>query len=207
MNNDKVDDFATLAALYALGHLEGEEHTAFEALLRERQGPAADRLDDFRRVAETLAWGIPPREPPPTLRERLLERVRQERQPQPDPARINLAPGILLVLAEQLAWRETGVAGIQYKPLFVDAQRRYASSLVTMAPGATYPRHRHAQTEELFLLSGDMRLDGHVLHSGDYCRAEAGTQHEPLSTETGCTFIALASLHDEFIAERPERGV
>ena len=58
MNNDKVDNFATLAALYALGHLEGEEHTAFEALLRERQGPAADRLDGFRQVVTAEFPGI-----------------------------------------------------------------------------------------------------------------------------------------------------
>ncbi len=131
----------------------------------------------------------------------MLERARQEPSPQSDLARIDLAPGILLVRAGRLAWRETGVAGIRYKPLFVDARRRYASSLVTMAPGATYPRHRHAQTEELFMLAGDMRLDGHVLQSGDYCRAEAGTRHEPLSTETGCTFVALAALGDEWLPE------
>lgn len=207
MNSDQTDDLATLAALYALGHLEGGERATFETLLRERQEPATDPLDRFRGVVDALAWGAPPKEPPPTLRERLLEQARQESSPRSDLARIDLAPGILLVRAGHLAWRETGVAGIRYKPLFVDARRRYASSLVTMAPGTTYPRHRHAQAEELFLLAGDMRLDGHVLQSGDYCRAEAGTQHEPLTTETGCTFIALASLHDEFIAERPERGV
>ena len=152
-------------------------------------------------MAAALAWGAPPEEPPPTLRDRLLERVRQEPSPRPEPARIDLSPGILLVRAGRLAWRETGVPGIRYKPLFVDARRRYASSLVTMAPGTTYPRHRHAQTEELFMLAGDMRLDGHLLQSGDYCRAEAGTQHESLSTETGCTFVALAALGDEWLPE------
>ena len=57
MNSDQTHDLATLAALYALGHLEGEERATFEALLRERQGPAADRLDRDFHLALVEACG------------------------------------------------------------------------------------------------------------------------------------------------------
>lgn len=203
MNDDSAYDLETQAALYALGHLQGEERLAFEEALRKGQGGAAAHLSKFKRVAAALAWGITStQEPPSELRARLVDRLHQERRSSPySPGRVALAPGITLVLAEQLAWRPTSVPGVQCKPLFVDPERRYASSLVMMAPGTTYPRHRHAQTEELFMLSGDIRVGGHMLRCGDYCRSEAGTCHETLYTETGCTFIALASLDDELFPE------
>ncbi len=199
MTDESVAELETLAALYALGHLHGDERATFEASLRDPQSPVAAYLRKFQQVAAALSWGSP-KEPPPGLRARLLERVREEGPPPPPASgRITLAPGLLLVLAERLTWQESGVPGVCYKPLFVDPQRRYASSLVTMVPGTTFPRHRHAQVEELFMLSGDIQVDGYQLQPGDYCRAEAGTLHEALHTETGCTFIALASLDDEYL--------
>lgn len=203
MTHRSDDELETLAALYALGHLQGEELSSFEALLQDPHSTATDRFREYQQVVTALSESTA-KEPPQGLRARLLEQVRQEgRSPAPASGRITLSPGILLVLSEKLAWQETGVPGIRYKPLFVDKQRRYASSLVTMAPGTTCPRHRHAQVEELFMLSGDVQLDGYRLQPGDYCRAEAGTLHDALHTEQGCTFIALASLDDEYL---PEEG-
>jgi hypothetical protein len=54
--------------------------------------------------------------------------------------------------------------------------------------------------EELFILSGDLIVAGHVIRAGDYCRAEAATFHKTIQTEHGCTFIALASLDDELLS-------
>lgn len=202
MTPDCTDELETLAALYALGHLQGAERAAFEAALPDPAGAGAAHLQRFQSVVAALAWGTPTA-PPPGLRARLLERARQECPPPPAAGPITLAPGVLLVLADQLDWQQTPIAGLRYKPLFIDRQRRYASSLVSMAPGITYPRHRHTQPEELFLLSGDIQVGGYRLHPGDYCRAEAGTVHEAIRTETGCLFIALASVDDEYLPPAP----
>lgn len=201
---DEPADLETLAALYALGHLQGEERAAFEAVLQDTQGPAAAYLRQFQEVAAGLSWGAC-KQPPPTLRSRLLERIHRKERPR-GLGRIDLGSGRLLVLAAQLGWKETGVPGIRCKLLFVDSQQRYASSLVSMAPGTAYPRHRHAQVEELFMLAGDIQVGGYRLQPGDYCRAEAGTLHEAIHTETGCTFIALASLDNEFLPPAADTG-
>jgi anti-sigma factor ChrR (cupin superfamily) len=83
-------------------------------------------------------------------------------------------------------------------PLYVDKVRNYVSNLISMTAGTIYPRHRHADLEELFMLSGEIRLSGHRLKFGDYCRAEPGTIHEEVVATSDCMFIALASLHNEF---------
>lgn len=165
MANQSVSELKNLAALYALGHLQGKERPAFEALLQDPQSEAAAYLGQLQPVVEALAWAVTPKEPSPQLRTRLLERVRQEARATSAASRISLAPGLLLVLADKLAWKETAVPGIRYKTLFVDRERRYATSLVAMAPGTRYPRHRHTQTEELFLLSGDIQIDGYPRYS------------------------------------------
>ena len=205
MANESTDELETLAALYALGHLQGEERAAFEASLQDTQSPAATYLRKYQRVVAGLSWGAA-KEPPQALRSQLLERASREGRSAPASGRVTLAAGVSLVLADKLAWKEAAIPGVRYKLLFVDPQRRYASSLVNMAPGTIYPRHRHQQVEELFMLSGDIEVDGYRLHPGDYCRAESGTLHEAIRTETGCTFIALASLDDELLPKEPDAG-
>lgn len=199
------NDLETLAVLYALGHLHDAERAAFEAALQDAQSPATACLQKFQPVVEALSWATP-KEPPPTLRTRLLERVRQEERLAPVSERITLAPGLMLVLADRLTWQDTAVPGVRYKPLFLDAQRRHASLLVSIAPGTIYPPHRHMQVEELFMLTGDLQIGPYRLGPGDYSRAEAGTSHEPVRTATGCTCIVLASLDDELLAAEPEEA-
>ncbi|MFO1352136.1 MAG: cupin domain-containing protein [Gammaproteobacteria bacterium] len=197
--SDETKAVELAAALYALGQLADAERAAFEALLRDPKGVAATRLREFSEVILALAARVPNREPPAGLRARLLEQAGQAPRQPSEAAQIELAPGVRLVLVERLAWQDTPVPGVSFKRLFIDHARRYAHSLVTMAAGATYPRHRHADVEEIILLAGDAQIARYTLRSGDYCRAEAGTVHEAIHSENGCTFIALASLDDEIV--------
>ena len=80
------------------------------------------------------------------------------------------------------------------------APRKYLTCLVRMEPGAHYPSHRHADAEELFLLSGDLHVGPEVMHAGDYCRADAETIHSETSSETGCQFLLLASQNNQIVA-------
>ena len=68
-----------------------------------------------------------------------------------------------------------------------------------MESGAYYPSHRHVGIEELFVLSGDLHVEGQTMHSGDYCRAESGTIHGETFTDGGCLFLLLASQETEFL--------
>jgi hypothetical protein len=44
------------------------------------------------------------------------------------------------------------------------------TSLVRMEAGAHDPSHHHAAIEELFMLSGDLRVESQIIGAGDYCR-------------------------------------
>jgi anti-sigma factor ChrR (cupin superfamily) len=72
-----------------------------------------------------------------------------------------------------------------------------------MEPGAVYPTHRHAEVEEIYVLDGDLSVDGETLGAGDYCTAAAGSTHRAPHTRGGCRFIAFSSGRDEFLAQVP----
>ena len=63
-----------LAALYALGALNAAERAAFDAHL-EVHHESVDEVLSLLPVARRLAWTVPPHEPPPGLRERIIETV------------------------------------------------------------------------------------------------------------------------------------
>jgi ChrR Cupin-like domain len=67
------------------------------------------------------------------------------------------------------------------------------ASLVRMDGGIRYPPDRHTDTEELYLLEGDLAVEQQVLLAGDYCAAIAGTMHGSMYSQDGCTFILIAS--------------
>ena len=194
MKAHKINDLQSLAALQALGLLDDAEKQTFDSLLPEQEEARA-ALIRFERTASMLAAMAPEKQPPSELRECLLRQISGSGAHQ---AELNIAPGLLLVFAEHKDWQETDVPGVRVKTLYVDKVRNYASSLVSMTAGSIYPRHSHADLEELFMLSGEIRLSGHRLKFGDYCRAEPDSIHEDVVATSDCMFIALASLHNEF---------
>lgn len=194
MKVHKINELQSLAALQALGLLDDTEKQTFDSLLAEQEETRA-ALIKFERTAPMLAALAPEKQPPTALRECLLRQVSGSGLQQ---AKMNIAPGLLLVFAEHMDWQETGVPGVRVKTLYVDKRRNYASNLVSMTAGSIYPRHRHADLEELFMLSGDILLSGQRLKPGDYCRAEPDSIHEEVVATSDCMFIALASLHNEF---------
>ena len=126
-------------------------------------------------------------DPPAPLWERLAPRIAA-----PAGAGRELAGSHML---PEPAWEEAGT-GIFYKLLATDAEADRVSMLVRLAPGAAYPPHRHAGLEELYLLHGELVIDGRILHPGDYNRAEAGTGDELVWSRTGCTCVLLTSTRD-----------
>jgi anti-sigma factor ChrR (cupin superfamily) len=218
------DQSRETAALFALGALSKEEADAFEAHLAEGCPACAADARAFREVTAEMERAFAPAgpggvEPPPRLREQLLGRIAAERGSaaagaeraagtpadhetqvwkrwQASPGSF-IAPGLFTLRADQGGWEDTAVPGVAVKPLFVDSVRSYVSMLVRMAPGSSYPCHRHGGAEECFVLEGDLRVAGHVLHAGDYQRAEEDSDHGEQSTENGCLLLIVSSQHDE----------
>lgn len=179
------------AALYALGQLSDADARAFEARLAARDEAHQSELAAFRSVVDDLGYAARPAAPPPELKARLLERIAAA-----EPAVIE-QPGLRFVRSGQFEWQPGVAAGIEMKRLS-EVQGR-VTMLVRLAPGATYPAHRHADVEELYLLEGQVYLSGVLMRPGDYCRAEAGSVHDRIHTPTGCLFIATASQRNEYL--------
>jgi anti-sigma factor ChrR (cupin superfamily) len=85
------------------------------------------------------------------------------------------------------------------KTLVVEEPGLIATSLVRMDAGTHFPAHRHLSAEEVFLLAGDLVVEGQKMKPGDYCRAETNTIHSESYTETGCLFVLKSSQLDEII--------
>lgn len=107
--------------------------------------------------------------------------------------------GLLFARTEEIEWRLGMAPGCERKVLFVDDQQEAVTSLVRMDAGTHFPAHRHAGTEEVFIISGDLVVEGQLMNPGDYCRAEANSIHAESYTKSGCMFLLRASQHDEII--------
>lgn len=121
-------------------------------------------------------------------------------------------PGLTLSAdADQVPWRSTRVAGVQWYLLATegpaqggtesdgapaaqetdagDGPREHqganaeqgASVLIRMQPGCGYPPHRHLDLEEVLVLSGGYRDAEGVHRAGDYVRYAAGSAHAPIA--------------------------
>lgn len=110
-----------------------------------------------------------------------------------------IAPGLVNVPSSDAGWETIGIAGISVKRLSVDASARKATMLIRMAPGTSYPRHRHASREECFVLEGSLKVGESLLRAGDFQVADENSIHDVQSTESGCLLLIVSSQDDELV--------
>ncbi len=113
------------------------------------------------------------------------------------------AAGVSGVRSATTRWSPTPLPGIEEKFLAHDDARGVTTRLLRFAPGTRYPKHRHAGTEEIFVLEGSLTINGLLLSAGDYCRSETGTEEEDTFSETGGMAIVISSDRDEIRAAAP----
>jgi putative transcriptional regulator len=182
-HREPTDEVLDQAALYALGAMDAADAAAFEAHLREGCPVCEREVGAFSATAAQLALAAAPRPPRPEVRQRLLQRV----------------AGAAVVRSADRVWRPGPVAGSEVAVLFAEPLTGRLTGLIRLHAGAEYPSHRHADTEELYVLEGDMALDEVRLGAGDYCAAPAGTAHRRVRTADGCLFLLLASQRDAVV--------
>jgi len=172
---------------YALAALPASERAAAEAHIAA--------CPDCRRELESLApvvkrfvaWPADVLRPDASLQDRLARRIGEEtgRPPVRPPARQWSEP----------EWEQVA-PGIACKLLANDTKRHRVSMLVRLAPGASYPAHNHADTEELHLLDGELWIDDRRLLPGDYNYGPPGAADYRVFSETGCTCVLVTSTND-----------
>jgi quercetin dioxygenase-like cupin family protein len=192
-----IDDLHELASLYALDALDDGERREFEEHLRQGCATCAEEVRSYSEVASLIGESVPAT-PPERLRKRLLLEVSQSPRL---PGILFNQNGLLIARSDELRW-QTLAPGIFLKPLYEDPARKFNTSLVRMDAGAHYPSHNHAAIEELFMLSGDLRVENQLMRAGDYCRADSGSIHGETFSDTGCVFLMMASQENQIVENR-----
>ena len=171
------------AALYVLDGLPQAEASRFATHL-ETCGPCRKEVSALRSIAAELVLAAPEADPPAALRDRVMERVREN--------------PFTMVLADERPWQASGVPGVEICQLWVDEMNERHTTLVRLQSGASLPTHLHAATEECYVIQGDVRDRDFRLRAGDYVRFEAGTSHT-ISSDEGCILLVASSLHDQLV--------
>jgi anti-sigma factor ChrR (cupin superfamily) len=180
-------DQAERTCAYALQALPVEEIAAAEAHVASC--PECQReLESLRPVVDRfVAWPTDVLRPSRSLRDRLALRLAE-------------GTGEAPVLPPIQPWSEPDweevAPGIECKLLATDSVEDRVSMLVRLAPGAAYPAHTHAGTEELHLLDGELWIDERKLFPGDYNYGAPGAGDERVWSETGCTCLLVTSTRD-----------
>jgi quercetin dioxygenase-like cupin family protein len=180
-------EMAELACACALQVLPASEIAAAEAHIASC--PDCQReLESLRPVVNRfVSWPTDVLRPPTSLQARLARRLAEEtgKEPVAPPAPRWSEP----------EWEQVA-PGIECKLLATDTERHRVSMLVRLAPGASYPPHTHAGTEELHLLDGELWINERKLFPGDYSYGAPGTGDKRVWSETGCTCVLVTSTKD-----------
>lgn len=185
--DETLQEVRERAALFVLGALAPQEAAAVAARLAAGDARYLEAVGEARAVADDLAYAAAPRAPRPAARERVLARIAAEASPA-----VVEQDGVRVVLGSQLAWQPTPLPGVEFKLLREDPVSGRGTSLIRMAPGAEYPKHRHPQMEEVVLLEGDLMVNGVLMRPGDYCTAECDSIHQRVHSPSGCVFLLTA---------------
>jgi anti-sigma factor ChrR (cupin superfamily) len=141
-------------------------------------------LDDGVELDELgplLAGSLDPVQPPPSVKRAVMAAI--------------CAPG-RVIRANEGKWYRQPPDGITVKPLAVDEARGLVTLLMKFEAGAVYPPHDHHGAEQSFVVTGSCRIGELRLFAGDFHRADAGSQHDAVISDDGCTLLLVIDRHD-----------
>jgi anti-sigma factor ChrR (cupin superfamily) len=181
--------YEDLIALDLLDQLDASELARLRSLAPE---------GDLRAIAESanalalLARALVPVPPPNRTKRELFARLTSMQSA--GPVRSNT------VRASEGEWRPLPFRGISVKELSVEASRALVTMLLRMAPGSIFPAHDHHGPEECYVVGGSVRIGGLRLAAGDFQHADAGTRHDDIVSESGCTLLLVVDRADYHMA-------
>jgi len=190
------------ASLYALGALPEAEARAFEMELRSN-AELGGLVRSLQRTAGLMALSAPLVQPPPALRNKVLQRIDEIAGVKKPAAHSPLAALAGLNFIEAAAgkdWKPLPIPGTYLKLLSVEKERGYAVLLGKLDAGARYPAHVNAGPEDFFILTGDLVIGDRRLAAGDFHHADGGSQHEENYSVGGCTLLAVLTTDDPLVA-------
>ena len=213
--------FCELAPLYALDLLDLEERLWVEAQIIDCPD-LAEELANYQAAVAVIPYSAPTMPMSADLKDRLFVRVASALPNRiadsggnqldvepiatalPAAAKSSL-PAIVTFRSSDLKWRPYRTAGVEVALLYLDRANRMSSALLKAAAGVVYPLHQHQGMEEIYMLEGELVIDGQVYRAGDYIRSYPNSLHAP-STSTGCMFLIRGCLDDNYDENTMDRS-
>jgi hypothetical protein len=201
--------FCELAPLYALDLLDLEERFWVEAQVLDCPDLAAE-LASYQTAVGAIPYGAPVVPMAVDLKERLFDRLDSPAEnqlgldpviePQPETSPVESSEPIMVTIrSADLQWQPYHTEGVEVAVLFLDPINRMCSAIVKAADGVIYPIHQHQGIEEIYMLEGELEIDGQVYLAGDYIRSSPNSVHPPATTK-GCKFLIRACIDDNYDA-------
>lgn len=189
-----IDRYREMLPLYALRALASNEMDEITQAIEEGALPISmvdSTLAASAAVAELLAEGMPA--PRKSLKNAIMAAVESDSAPTPPTEREQV-----FVMESDGEWVEM-LPGISIKVLWRDPSSEQITFLARLAPGASYPHHRHRGVEECLVIEGDLGIDGATLGPGEFTVAFEGNIHRRTSTEVGCLLLLRSPMNDEVL--------
>jgi len=193
-NNNTPGHEAESIDLYALGLLSARETAEFEAEVLAGEVDAEsleEQLQTITALCEDIAQSMP------TPRRAVKDAIMAAIAPAQPNARLSES-GQIFVLSKGGEWAEL-LPGIMMKVLHQDDEHNRTTFLARLAPGASYPSHRHMGLEECLVIEGDLHVDGTVLREGDFTASYYNKVHIDTHSEAGCLLLISSPMNDEFL--------
>lgn len=172
-----TDDSDRNAALWAVGALTPSEYAAMRQELAQ-DPPLRRRATAWERDLSGLAGLLPPAAPP----EGLLAAIE---------SRIDAAIPIGATQRRGAGdWIAIG-PGIRIKILHRNFEKQHQTLLLQADAGAVHPAHDHAFDEEIYVISGDLTIEGQQLGPGDFHFSPKGSHHPVETTVGGCECLII----------------
>ncbi len=131
-------------------------------------------LDDevTAAIASKIISTTPAPEVAQRIKSKLMQRVANNNQ--------------LFMFAKQSTWHEV-YPGVKVRLLREENNTKLL--MVEMAANSCLLEHSHTQNEESFVIKGEVYIEGILCGEGDYHYAPSGSQHQKITTKTGCTLL------------------
>lgn len=195
--------FCELAPLYVLDLLNDVERQWVEQQILDCP-ELAEELAQYQAAVTAIPYGVDlVPDNTPEIKAKLFDRLDLE-LPSSAPAVAPVSTPIsafvpfMATRSSELRWRSGRVPKVEVAILHLDRERRERIGLLRAEPGMEYPPHTHGGTEEIYMLSGDLVLEGVTYYAGDYIRSAPGSQHLPSYSVEGCMFFFRSSMDDQY---------
>jgi len=166
--------------------LAPEERRQFAAAVEASPALARDVAAAHEAVAAWAQLRVKAETPPPALRQRLLDTIGSVDRFRPFFASLgrlfDLTEGavreVLARVDQSVGWSVFPGGARYFHFLPGPAMAGLEAGVVRMAPGTTFPRHRHRAGETTIVLDGVMYDRGQVHGPGAVIEAEPGSSHD-----------------------------